>query len=77
MIGRPLHGRRSAVVSNCEMDILDAIETGEERICRALLDDQPRFRCRQCGFSGQTWHWQCPSCREWETTRPVIGVLGE
>ena len=42
-----------------------------------LLDDQPRFRCRQCGFSGQTWHWQCPSCREWETTRPVIGVLGE
>ncbi|HKL51475.1 MAG TPA: lipopolysaccharide assembly protein LapB [Wenzhouxiangellaceae bacterium] len=42
-----------------------------------LLADQPRFRCRQCGFSGQTWHWQCPSCREWETTRPVIGVLGE
>lgn len=42
-----------------------------------LLAGQPRFRCRQCGFSGQTWHWQCPSCREWETTRPVIGVLGE
>lgn len=42
-----------------------------------LLADQPRFRCRQCGFSGHTWHWQCPSCREWETTRPVIGVLGE
>lgn len=42
-----------------------------------LLADQPRFRCSQCGFSGHTWHWQCPSCREWETTRPVIGVLGE
>ena len=42
-----------------------------------LLADQPRFRCGQCGFSGHTWHWQCPSCREWETTRPVIGVLGE
>lgn len=42
-----------------------------------LVADQPRFRCRQCGFSGHTWHWQCPSCREWETTRPVIGVLGE
>ncbi|MBS3743023.1 MAG: lipopolysaccharide assembly protein LapB [Wenzhouxiangellaceae bacterium] len=42
-----------------------------------LLADQPRFRCRQCGFSGHTWHWQCPSCREWETTRPVVGVLGE
>ena len=42
-----------------------------------LLDGQPRFRCRQCGFSGQSWHWQCPSCRQWETTRPISGVLGE
>ncbi len=40
-----------------------------------LLAEQPRFRCRHCGFSGQTWHWQCPSCRRWETTRPVSGVL--
>jgi lipopolysaccharide biosynthesis regulator YciM len=46
-------------------------------LMRRLLADQPRFRCRQCGFSGQTWHWQCPSCRRWETTRPVAGVLGE
>ena len=30
------------------MDILSAIETGEERICRALLDDQPR--------SGRKWN---------------------
>ncbi|MEM1081792.1 MAG: hypothetical protein AAGH65_09455, partial [Pseudomonadota bacterium] len=42
-----------------------------------LLDGQPRFRCRQCGFSGQSWHWHCPSCRQWDTTRPVRGVLGE
>lgn len=46
-------------------------------LMQRLLDGQPRFRCRQCGFSGQTWHWQCPSCRLWETTRPVSGVLGE
>ncbi|MDT8408642.1 MAG: lipopolysaccharide assembly protein LapB [Wenzhouxiangellaceae bacterium] len=42
-----------------------------------LLHDQARFRCQHCGFSGQTWHWQCPSCREWESTRPIQGVLGE
>lgn len=40
-----------------------------------LLSEQPTFRCRHCGFSGQTWHWQCPSCRRWETTRPVAGAL--
>lgn len=47
------------------------------RLMHRLLSEQPRFRCQHCGFSGQTLNWQCPSCREWETTRPVIGVLGE
>ncbi len=44
---------------------------------RRLLEGQPRFRCQHCGFSGQNHHWQCPSCRRWETTRPVAGVMGE
>lgn len=57
---------------------LDEIDPGLLRqLMRNLLKGQPRFRCQQCGFSGQTWHWQCPSCRQWDTTRPVSGVLGE
>lgn len=40
---------------------------------RALLDARPRFRCGRCGFSGTELHWQCPSCRQWGTTRPVMG----
>ncbi|NND43712.1 MAG: lipopolysaccharide assembly protein LapB [Xanthomonadales bacterium] len=44
---------------------------------RELLRSQPSWRCRNCGFSGQVHHWQCPSCRHWSTTRPVRGVLGE
>lgn len=47
------------------------------RLLQRLISDQPRFRCRDCGFSGRTWHWQCPSCRHWASTRPVEGVLGE
>lgn len=46
-------------------------------ITRELLRSQPSWRCRNCGFSGQNHHWQCPSCRHWSTTRPVRGVLGE
>jgi len=46
-------------------------------ITAELLDSQPAWRCRHCGFSGQNHHWQCPSCRHWSTTRPVRGVLGE
>jgi lipopolysaccharide biosynthesis regulator YciM len=42
-----------------------------------LMARQPGYRCTHCGFSGQSHHWQCPSCRQWGTTRTVQGVLGE
>lgn len=42
-----------------------------------LMARQPGYRCNHCGFSGHTHHWQCPSCRRWDTTRIVHGVLGE
>ncbi len=54
---------------------LDPEMLGE--MVRRLLDGQPMYQCQQCGFSGQTHHWQCPSCRQWESTRPVTGVMGE
>ena len=51
-------------------DILKAVTT-------RLLARQPRYRCHHCGFSGQTHHWLCPSCRHWSTTKRIQGVLGE
>jgi len=46
-------------------------------LVQRLLEGQPLYRCQQCGFSGRSWHWQCPSCRRWNTTRAITGVLGE
>jgi lipopolysaccharide biosynthesis regulator YciM len=51
-------------------DILKAVTT-------RLLTRQPVYRCHHCGFSGQTHHWLCPSCRRWGTTKKIQGVLGE
>ena len=51
-------------------DILKAVTT-------RLLTRQPQYRCHHCGFSGQTHHWLCPSCRHWGTTKKIQGVLGE
>ncbi len=51
-------------------DILRAVTT-------RLMSKQPAYRCNQCGFSGHTHHWQCPSCRKWSTTKKIHGVLGE
>ena len=42
-----------------------------------LMSRQPGYRCNNCGFSGHTHHWQCPSCRKWGTTKAIHGVLGE
>jgi lipopolysaccharide biosynthesis regulator YciM len=46
-------------------------------VTRRLMERQPAYRCNHCGFSGQTHHWQCPSCRKWSTTKKIHGVLGE
>lgn len=46
-------------------------------LMQRLIEGQPVYRCRQCGFSGSAHHWQCPSCRSWNSTRLIQGVLGE
>jgi lipopolysaccharide assembly protein B len=46
-------------------------------LMQKLLEGQPRYRCQHCGFSGSAYHWLCPSCRRWNTTRVIASVLGE
>lgn len=65
-------------LTRCDGDPTASIDPALlRRLLQRLSSDQPRFRCRNCGFSGRAWHWQCPSCRHWGSTRPVEGVLGE
>lgn len=47
------------------------------RIGHLLLSNRPVYRCVSCGFSGQQLHWLCPSCKQWETIRPIQGVEAE
>ena len=67
------------------MQLLSEHETSIDKISPVLIRDlmqrllqgQPIYRCRQCGFSGSSHHWMCPSCRSWNTTGVIHGVLGE
>jgi lipopolysaccharide biosynthesis regulator YciM len=55
-------------------------ESGDEilrAVARKLLARQPSYRCTHCGYAGHSHHWQCPSCKNWSTTRTIRGVLGE
>lgn len=47
------------------------------RIGYLILANRPVYRCVSCGFSGQQLHWLCPSCKQWETVRPIQGVEAE
>jgi lipopolysaccharide assembly protein B len=42
-----------------------------------LLRKSSVYKCFQCGFDAKTLHWQCPSCKNWNTTKPVHGLEGE
>ena len=33
------------------------------------LPEPARFRCEECGVASVTWHWRCPSCRNWDSLR--------
>lgn len=42
-----------------------------------LLQSKPIYQCHQCGHQGKVLHWQCPSCRNWNSVKPIIGIEGE
>jgi len=42
-----------------------------------LLADRPIYKCLHCGFPARLLHWQCPSCKHWNTIKPIQGVEGE
>ncbi len=42
-----------------------------------ILTNKSVYNCVHCGFSGKSLHWQCPSCKHWNTIKPIHGVEGE
>ena len=43
-----------------------------KRCLRQLVRMDALYRCEQCGYTGSMLHWQCPSCRQWNTTHPHL-----
>lgn len=46
-------------------------------LTKKLLEGQAMYRCNRCGFGAKAHHWQCPSCKNWSTIRPIHGVASE
>jgi lipopolysaccharide biosynthesis regulator YciM len=41
---------------------------------RTIAMANARYRCANCGYSTQRFIWHCPSCKHWETVRPIQSV---
>lgn len=46
-------------------------------LIEAQINQRPKYRCHNCGFSGRKVHWLCPSCKKWGTMKPIKGLDGE
>lgn len=42
-----------------------------------LLENKPIHRCGHCGLGTKSLHWQCPSCRQWSSIKPIHRIEGE
>lgn len=63
-------------------ELVEALRPGEgaiaepmlKRLCAALRRQAlraARFRCGECGFSSNSFFWQCPGCRRWDSQKPL------
>jgi lipopolysaccharide biosynthesis regulator YciM len=41
---------------------------------RTIAMANARYRCANCGYSTQRFIWHGPSCKQWETVRPIQSV---
>ncbi|GLS82640.1 lipopolysaccharide assembly protein LapB [Paraferrimonas haliotis] len=48
-----------------------------EKLVQQQIRVRPSYRCKECGFPGHSLHWQCPSCKQWGSMKPVVGLDGE
>jgi lipopolysaccharide biosynthesis regulator YciM len=69
-----LHGLRSLVNLKKGQLNSSALESELEplqTVLVSLFEADGMYRCRQCGFTGRTLHWQCPGCKGWYMQAPV------
>ncbi len=52
-------------------DPMEALRT-VKNITDLLVVHTPGYRCQRCGFSARAHHWQCPSCKNWGTIKPLL-----
>ncbi|MFC4727501.1 lipopolysaccharide assembly protein LapB [Coralloluteibacterium thermophilus] len=61
---------------NAGADPAAALQTLKQ-INDQLIVRSPTYRCSRCGFGARSHHWQCPSCKSWDTIKPVRNMVSD
>jgi lipopolysaccharide assembly protein B len=65
-----LRGEDDSAASSAELSAL-------REVIHMLLEGKPVYQCGHCGYTSRTLQWQCPSCKQWGTIKPIHGIEGE
>ena len=71
---RPSVRGEAALIDLTLVEKADPVATLHDlkHITDQLLVRNPSYRCSRCGFGARSHHWQCPSCKEWGTVKPLL-----
>lgn len=71
---RPSVRGEAALIDLTLIEQADPVATLHDlkHITDQLLVRNPSYRCGRCGFGARSHHWQCPSCKEWGTVKPLL-----
>jgi len=46
-------------------------------LIKKLLTMRTFYKCISCGFEVKSLHWHCPSCKHWDTVKPLQDIVDE
>jgi lipopolysaccharide biosynthesis regulator YciM len=44
-------------------------------LINALMVKRFGYKCNACGYEAKSMHWHCPSCKRWNTIRPIHDLV--
>ncbi|MFK8029488.1 MAG: lipopolysaccharide assembly protein LapB [Gammaproteobacteria bacterium] len=67
---------RDAVMSEATEESLTDQQLGTlAEVLSELIRSRAKYECRACGYAGNMLYWQCPGCKDWDSTRPIMRLV--
>ena len=67
---------RDVVMSEATEESLTDQQLGTlAEVLSELIHSRAKYECRACGYAGNMLYWQCPGCKDWDSTRPIMRLV--